>query len=71
MFSFMKVMEPAGHGFQRGGFSRAIRADQRDDFALMHLKRYALNGMNRAVIDVDVFHFQHIIHLSAVRGMPR
>ena len=49
--------QQAGHGLQNGAFACAVCADEGDDLALMHLEGHALDGVDAAVIDVDVIDF--------------
>ena len=49
----------AGDGFQDGTFARAVGTDQRHDLALVYLKGNALDGMDRAIVHMDVVDFQH------------
>ena len=59
------AVEQAGDGIQRGGFSRAVGADQGNDLTLVDLEGNAFDGMDAAVINVDVFHFQDGVHTYA------
>ena len=47
-------MEQAGDGVQRGGLAGAVGADEGDDLPLIDLEGDALDGVDGAVIDVDV-----------------
>src|SRR5258708_29896430 len=38
-------------GLQRGGLAGAVGAEQRDDLALLHLERYALEDQDDMVVD--------------------
>ena len=49
--------EQSGYGVKGGGLACAVGADQRHDLPFIYLKRYALDGVDGAVIDVDVFNF--------------
>ena len=42
---------------QNGGFARAVRADERDDLALVDLKGNALDGVDAAVVHMDIINF--------------
>ena len=44
-------------GVQNGGFARAVRADERDDLALVDLKGNALDGVDAAVVHMDIINF--------------
>ena len=48
---------------QRGGFPGAVGTDQRDQLPVPHGEGDALQGVNRAVIDVQILDFQHICSL--------
>ncbi len=50
-------MQKAGNGGQNGGFARAVRADERDDLALVDLKGNALDGVDAAVVHMDIINF--------------
>ena len=45
-------------GLQGGGFASTVGTDQGDDLALIHLEGDVLDGVDVAVIDVDVINFQ-------------
>ena len=62
--------EQSGDRVQRGGFARAVCADQRDDLALIHREGNALDCVNRAVINVDIVDFQQT-HAFASFCLPR
>ncbi|MCS6766214.1 MAG: hypothetical protein MO847_07255 [Candidatus Protistobacter heckmanni] len=47
--------ELAGDGLHGGGLARAVGADQGDELALAHLERHALDGVDAAVGDAQVF----------------
>ena len=51
--------QKAGYGFQYRRFSGAVGADKRYNLSLFHRKRDVLDGMDAAVIDIDVFHLKH------------
>ena len=36
-----------------------LRADERDDLALVHFKRDVLDGVDLAIVYIDVFNSQH------------
>ena len=59
---------------QRGGLAGAIAADQGDDLALFDGQRDALQGMDIAVIGVDVLNFEHrhgnTLRLGRRGGLP-
>ena len=48
------AVKQTGNRVQRGGFAGAVGADQRHDLAGIHIEGDSLDGMNAAVIDVDV-----------------
>ena len=65
---------------QRRRLAGAVRADQRDDLALVHLERDALQRLDRAVVGVDVLELQddgvpgsRLSHRASppCRGRPR
>ena len=47
-------LDKARDGFQCGGFARAVRADERDDLALLDGQVDALDGLDAAVGDDEV-----------------
>ena len=51
--------QQAGDGVQRGGLAGAVRADERDDLALVYLEGNVTQRMNQAVVNVDVLDFEH------------
>ena len=48
------AVEQAGNGVQSGGLAGAVGTDQGHDLALIDLKGDALDGVDAAVIDVDI-----------------
>ena len=48
------TVEQAGNGVQSGGLAGAVGTDQGHDLALIDLKGDALDGVDAAVIDVDI-----------------
>ena len=44
---------------ERGRFARAVRADERDDFALIDIHREVVDGYNAAELHGDVFNVQN------------
>ena len=50
-------VQQAGDRVQNGGFTRAVRADERDDLALVDLKGNALDGVDAAVVHMDIINF--------------
>lgn len=51
---------------QRGGLARAIRAENADDFAFIHMQRNAVQDFHLAVTGVQIVQFQkHACSLSA------
>ena len=46
--------EQAGDGVQRGGFACAVGTDQCDDLAGVDFKGNALDGVDAAIVDVDI-----------------
>ena len=59
------------HSVQRGGFARAVGADQRHHLALLHMKGHVLHGVDAAVIHIDVLHLQHAAHDAVSFFLPR
>ena len=53
--------EQAGDGAQRGGFAGAVRADERDDFALLDVQRDAGQRFDGAVVYRDVVECKHLL----------
>ena len=49
----------SGNGAQRGGFARAVGADEGDDLPLGYLKGDALHGLNAAVAYLQFINLQH------------
>ena len=65
-------LQQSGHGIQRRGFARAVGADQGNDLALVHLEGNSLDGVNAAVVYVEVVHLQQsVAHTSASFFLPR
>ena len=64
-------MQQAGNRFQGGGFTRAVRTDQRDGFSLMDFKGNALDGMNGTVVDMDLINLQHGVRLLSFQDRLR
>ena len=52
-----RVVEPVDRA-QGRRLARAVGAEQRDDLAVAHLERHALERVNRAVVGVDVFELE-------------
>ena len=65
------AVQQARDGIQRGGFARAVGADEGDDLTLLHLEGNVLDGVDAAVVDVEVFRFQDGIHAYAPFCLPR
>ena len=63
--------QQAGYGLQRGGLARAVGADERHHLAPVHVEGDALDGVDGAVIDVDVIYFQYLLHAQASFLRPR
>ena len=63
----------AGDGLEGGGLTGAVGTDEGDDLALVDLKGDILDGMDGAVIDVDILYFQqcHISFLPSCPDRPR
>ena len=49
-------MQKAGNRVQHGRFARTVRADERDDLALIDFKGNTLDGVNAAIVDVKIVH---------------
>ena len=54
--------QQTGDGVQHRGFACAVGTDQGYDFPLIDLERDALDGVNGAVVDVDVLYLQNGAH---------
>ena len=65
------AVQQAGYGVQRGGFARAVGADQRHHLALLHVKGHILHGVDAAVVHIDILHLQHGAHDAASFLLPR
>ena len=63
--------EHAGNGFEGGGLACAIGADERHHLAGLDLEGDVLEGMDFAVVDVDIINLEHCPCLPSCRGMPR
>ena len=63
-------LQKSGNGIQRGGFARTVRTDQRNDFAFVYIKGNALDGVNAAVVDMDILNMQQT-HPYASLCLPR
>src|SRR6185436_17670441 len=65
-------LQQAGDRAQRRGLARAVRADERDDLALLHLEVDAVQRRNGSVADFEIMDRQKCGHRSAVSaGSPR
>ena len=51
-------LQQAGNGLQGGGLAGTVGTDQGDDLALIHLKGDVLDGVDVAVVNVDVIDLQ-------------
>ena len=51
--------QQAGDGLQGGGLAGAVGADEGDNLPLVHIERDVLDGVDGAVIDVDVVYLEH------------
>ncbi len=51
--------QDAADGHQRGGFARAVGADERDDLAVVHMERDVPQGLDIAVIGIHTAQFKH------------
>ena len=69
--------EQAGDGVEGRGFPGAVGTDQGHDFPLMHLQGDSLDGVNRAVVHMQIPHLQQrklflcLAHASASFRLPR
>lgn len=63
--------QQAGDGVERGGFSRAVGADEGHQLPVAHREGNALQGVDCAVMDVQVFDFQHRFSLLTRQGRRR
>src|SRR5581483_9561720 len=52
-----RMVQPVDRA-QRRRLARAVRADERDDLAVAHLDRDALQRLDRAVVRLDVAHLE-------------
>ena len=48
----------AGNGLHGGGFARTVGADQGNEFAFMHFKIDALDGLNAAIGHLEIADFE-------------
>ena len=67
------AVEQAGDGFEDGGFPGAVCADEGDDLPLLHGEGDVLDGVDGAVIHIDVLYVQHghgVIHSFRCPGRP-
>ena len=64
-------MQQTGDGVQNGGLTGAVCADERDDLALVYLEGHTLDGVDAAVIDVQIVYFKHYSHVHASFFRPR
>jgi hypothetical protein len=55
-----RVIEPVDRS-QRRRFAGAVRADQRDDLPLADIQRDTLQGLDRAVIGMDVLQLEDLL----------
>ena len=47
----------AANGHQQGGLAGAVGTDQGDNFALVHLHRHPVQGLDLAVVGMNVFQY--------------
>ena len=64
-------LHEARDGLQRGGFACAVRADERNDFALLDVQVDALDGLDAAVGDDKAVDFQNITYRRPPPSMRR
>ena len=50
-------VQKAGDRVQNGRLTRAVRANQRDDLTLVDLEGNALDGVDAAVVHMDIINF--------------
>ena len=63
--------QQAGDGVERRGLSRAVGSDEGHQLPVAHREGDALQGMDCAVMDVQVFDFQHRSSLLTRQDMRR
>ena len=67
----LRCLDQAGNGVHGRGFPGAVGTDQSYDLSVAHLKGDALDRLDHAVPDFQIFNFQHIYtscHLPAAQG---
>ena len=47
-------MQKSGDGIENRALASTIRADQRDNFSLLNIERNAFDGMDCAIVDIDI-----------------
>ena len=52
-------MHQAGNRFKHRGFAGAVCADERNDFTLVYFKGNAFDGMNLAIVNMDIVNLEH------------
>jgi len=69
----LRRLDEPGDRTQRRGLAGAIRADQRDDLALLDGERHALERMDPTVVDVEIGDLEerHQLAASSSSGTPR
>ena len=60
-------VEQAGNSLQSGGVTCAVCTDQGNDLALFNIEADALEGLDAAVVDLQVGYFEHIHSSSTPR----
>ena len=48
-------LQQTGDRVHRRGLARAVRTDQGDDLALIDMERNVLDGVDRAIVNIDIF----------------
>ena len=65
-------LQQSGNGVQRGGFARAIGTDQGHDLPFVHLEGDPLDGVDAAIINVEIIHLQQsVAHTPPSFFLPR
>ncbi|SQI29619.1 Uncharacterised protein [Serratia plymuthica] len=60
----------AGQAVKHRGFSRAVRADQRNNFAFVQLKRHVIHRQQAAETHRQPFNFQQRLRAHACSSLP-
>ena len=63
-------LQQTADGVQGGGFAGAVRADQGDDLTLVYIKGNALDGVDAAIVNLQIIDTQQT-HVQPSLFLPR